>query len=365
MQVQPLRASQLRMVPPLLERPEPASVAVVLNANARQVTEKVIRSLSHVIPEEDLFVSRCLPDCRRIAQTILERGYDVVFTGGGDGTFVGFVNEILRQVEHRSRYHPQRAPRFGILKLGTGNGIASFVSASPKRGGGILDDVLRARAGEIPGYRSLELLSVEGKRAPFAGLGADAKVLNDYYWVKERLGGGLLKPMLTGAGGYISSVTLRTLPHFLVNPSQVECEVVNGRRGPAYRLNPDGSVLGEVGPGELLFRGRLIMAAAATMPFYGFSFRMFPFAGRRPGHLHLRLGAVTATQVVSNLTRLWRGRWFPTNGIYDFHARDFTVRFATPMAFQIGGDAEGYRDTVSMGVSPEQIELVDFTGAVN
>jgi diacylglycerol kinase family enzyme len=364
MLVHSMRSSSLRLVPSAQPATEP-KVAVLLNANARKVTDKVVRTLSHVVPEEDMFLSQSLSDCRRISQTVIERGYDVVFTGGGDGTFIGYLNEIRRQLEVRSRYFPQRTPRFGVLRLGTGNGLASLVNASTLRGDGILDDVLRARAGEVPGYRRLDLIEVDGKLSPFSGLGIDGKLLNDYIWVKENLGRGAFRRLLTGPGGYFSAVAMRTVPHYMTHSTLVECEVRNGDQGPAYRLQPDGSVMGEVGPGELLFRGKLMMCAAATMPFYGYAFRMFPFATRRPGAMHLRLAAVNALEVLSNLSQMWKGRWFKEGRLFDYHVRGFNVRFARPMPFQIGGDAEGYRSEVSMRVSPEPVELVDYSGAVH
>src|SRR5688572_28236622 len=182
MWVQPFRNAELEVVPP---KPEAdAKVAVLLNANARKVTDKVVRTLSHAVPEGDLFLSKSELDARRIAQTVLDRRYHTVFLGGGDGTFTGFVNEILNQVDVRRQHLPStQAPRFGVLKLGTGNSLAAMVKSNA--GDGLLDDVLRARAGEVPGYRWVDLLEVEGKRAPFAGLGLDGALLNEYNWVKQ------------------------------------------------------------------------------------------------------------------------------------------------------------------------------------
>ena len=100
MLVQPLRALDARPTPSSLGVPG-SEVAVLLNANARRVDAQVVKSLSHVVPERDLFLSRSELDCRRIVQTVLEREYPVVFTGGGDGTFLGFVNEVYRQLETR------------------------------------------------------------------------------------------------------------------------------------------------------------------------------------------------------------------------------------------------------------------------
>ena len=61
-------------------------LAVLLNANARKVDARVVKALSHAVPEQDLFLSRSELDARRIVQSVLERGYPLVFTGGGDGT---------------------------------------------------------------------------------------------------------------------------------------------------------------------------------------------------------------------------------------------------------------------------------------
>ncbi|MFZ5469223.1 MAG: diacylglycerol/lipid kinase family protein [Myxococcota bacterium] len=364
MWVQPLRTAELRVVPPAKVETEPR-VAVLLNANARRVNEKVVRALGHVVPQEDLFLSRTELDARRIAQTVVDRRYPTVFCGGGDGTFTRFVNEILKQVELKSARSVRRAPRFGVLRLGTGNSLASMLNASPLRGEGILDDVLRARAGEVPGYRRVDLLEVEGQRAPFAGLGLDGKVLNDYIWVKENLGRGPLRHLLTGGRGYFTSVALRTVPHYLLHSTWVECEVVNGKGRVAYRLGPDGLPVGEpIEPGGTLFRGRLMMAAAGTIPFYGFEFKMFPFAARRRGMMHLRLGAISTPVILAHLPKLWTGKWYP-KGLYDFHAQEVHIRFGRPMPFQVAGDAEGYRDEVTLGVASEQVELVDFTGVVN
>jgi len=363
MLVQPLRSPNLRQVPATTVAPEP-KVAVLLNANARKVDARVVKSLSHIVPEEDLFLSRSPLDARRITQTVLERGYPLVFTGGGDGTFMGFVNEFLRQLEPRGRFAGQPMPRFGVLKLGTGNGLANFVNASNPSGDGILHDVVRALAGDVAGVRRMDMVMVDGQRTPFAGLGVDGKLLNDYIWVKENLGKGFLKKVMTGSGGYFSAVAFKTVPHYLTNSTWVECEVINGA-SEAYRLGSDGRPVGEpVAPGEAMFRGKLMLAGAATMPFYGYGFRMFPFASQRRGMMHVRLGQVPTTQVLANLPKLWNGRWFP-EGIHDFHAKEVTIRFARPMPLQIGGDAAGYRDQVKLSVAPESVELLDYHAAVN
>lgn len=364
MWVQPFRTAELQQTVPPKAEAEPR-VAVLLNANAHRVTERVVRQLSHAVPQGDLYVSRSELDCRRIAQAVLDRRYHTVFTGGGDGTFMGFANEILNQLDVRRRHHHQAtAPRFGVLKLGTGNALAAVVKASSARGDGILDDVLRARAGEVPGYRAIDLLMVDGKRAPFAGLGLDGKLLNDYIWLKKNVAKGMLHGLMTGGTGYFTSIALKTVPHYLTHSTFVDCEIEN-LGVTAYRLGPDGLPRGEGVPkGGIMYRGELMMAAAGTIPCLGYGMRMFPFAGKRKGMMHLRIGALPTTSILANLPKLWAGQWQP-EGMFDFHCSDVRIKFARPMPLQVSGDAEGYRDEVRFSMANEPVELIDFNGALN
>jgi len=337
--------------------PDPGRVAVLLNAHASKVTPGVLRALSHVVARGDLYVSRSPLDARRIASAVVEQGYHTVFFGGGDGTFMGFADEVLNLAARR---RVSRLPHFGVLKLGTGNGLASWVNASGVRSGGIVEDVLRARAGAVPGYRALELLSVEGRRAPFASLGVDAQLLNDYVWLKERVSGRWLSRVLTGSRGYVAAVLLRTLPQALVRPMTAQCEVRNTGTTPAYRMGHNGQTLETIPPGEVLYRGPAMLAAASTIPYYGYGVRMFPFAGVQPGTMHLRVGVVQPLAVVANLGKMWRGEWFPPQ-VQDFLASGIEVRFDEPVPFQLGGDAAGPRTKLSLAVAPERISLVDFS----
>lgn len=360
MWVQPFRA-EVERVPP--RAPADHRVAVLLNANARKVSDRIRRALSHVVPEGDLFFSRAELDARRIAQQVVDRGYETVFVGGGDGTFTCFLNEIATQVRLRRGHHPTPMPRFGVLKLGTGNSVASLVKASSTRADGFVDDVLRARAGEISGYRTIDLLDIDGKLAPFAGLGLDGKLLNDYNQLKHSFADGPLSGFLTGAGGYFASVAFKTVPYYLANSNAVDCEVVNGPHT-AYRMGADGTPSETFAPGQTLYRGPLMMAAAGTVPFYGFELRMFPFAGKRAGMMNLRVGTLPTTSILANLPKLWSGTWFP-EGLKDFLVRDATIRFSREMPFQISGDAQGYREQVHFQVAREPIDVVDFTSALH
>jgi diacylglycerol kinase family enzyme len=106
-----------------------------------------------------------------------------------------------------------------------------------------------------------------------------------------------------------------------------------------------------------------MMAAASTVPFYGFGLKAFPFAQSRPGMLQLRVATeLSVPTVMWNLQRIWSGE-FAHPGLLDFHAERVAIRFERPMPLQVGGDAEGWREEVTFGMAPEPVELVDFSVA--
>jgi diacylglycerol kinase family enzyme len=338
-------------------------VAVLLNANARSVSDALKRELENFVPHEDLYYSRCFDEARTIARQVLDKGYRTVLTGGGDGTFVGYVNCLFEQAQEPRGVTANAAlklapvpayalelPRFGVLKLGTGNAVADYSGASGRRLG-VVEDILRTRSGEVSVARPLHLLAHEGKRAPFAGLGIDAAVLNDYVQVKERLG--------PGGFGYFCSVVGKTLPAYALQRGVPNVEVVN-LGGRAQQLGPDGKPLGrEFGRGEVLYRGPCKIAAVGTVPNYGFGFRIFPYALRAPGRFQLRLTAIGVPKILANLRTLWRGGPAPA-GILDFHCDKVRIRFDREMPLQVGGDAEGYRREVIFEMAERPLDLLDF-----
>jgi diacylglycerol kinase family enzyme len=337
-------------------RPRRSGYAVLLNGNARHVNGQVRSSLERVVAPEDLFLSHSDEDARAIADTVVARGYETVFAGGGDGTFVGWVNHVLDSAERRR----QPAPRFGVLALGTGNAIAEVVGARPD---GHVADLATFVAGKARRLRRLSLLSCEGRRTPFAGVGIDAAVLNDYSWLKGRLGQTAFKGLASGASGYALSVALRSAPRHLLERRPSYCEIVNVGR-PAYRLDARGRQIGPaIGHGELLHAGPCMLAAASTIPFYGFGLRAFPFAEARPGMFQLRIATeISVSTMLLNLSRIWSGDFAHPN-LLDFHAESVSIQVERPMPLHVGGDGEGWRDQVSFGVAPQAVELVDFRPA--
>lgn len=346
-------------------------VAVLLNAKARNVSDGLKRELENFVPPEDLYYSRCFDDARRIARQVLDRGYRTVLTGGGDGTFVGYVNCLFEEAMQPGAgtsagalklvplpAHAVRLPRIGALKLGTGNAVADFSGASGKRVG-VVEDILRARSGEVSIARPLHLLAHDGKRAPFAGLGIDAAVLNDYVRVKESVNGTRFSFLGAGGLGYFCSVVGRTIPAYVLQRAVAGVEVVN-LGGPAQQIGPDGKPLGrDIQRGEIIYRGPCKIAAAGTVPNYGFGFQIFPYATRAPGRFQLRLTALSVPSILANLRTLWRGGP-PPAGVLDFHCEKVRIRFDRDMPLQVGGDAEGWRREVVFEMAERPLDLLDF-----
>jgi hypothetical protein len=192
-------------------------------------------------------------------------------------------------------------------------------------------------------------------------VGIDAAVINDYNWLKGALSDTALAPLACGVSGYGLAVALRSAPRYLLERRPAYCEIVNLGRA-AHRLDGRGQQVGAaIGHGELLYAGPCMMAAASTVPFYGFGLKAFPFAQSRPGMLQLRVATeLSVPTVMWNLQRIWSGE-FAHPGLLDFHAERVAIRFERPMPLQVGGDAEGWREEVTFGMAPAPVELVDFS----
>src|ERR1700760_4453461 len=95
-------------------------IAVVVNGNAKSVTSEIIEQLDQILDAGDLFVSRRVEESEAIARTLVDRGYGTIMTGGGDGTFTTVVSAVVKEARQRGA----ALPRFGLLRLGTGNSLA-------------------------------------------------------------------------------------------------------------------------------------------------------------------------------------------------------------------------------------------------
>jgi len=328
----------------------------VVNGRAKSVTSEVIATLDQILKGGDLFVSRSVRDAREIAKTLVSRGYDTVLTGGGDGTFTVVVTEVVRE----ARAAGVALPRFGLLHLGTGNSLAWVVGASKSigRGGkGLAADIQRLQ--EDAGSRSLRLIEVEGNISPFCGLGADATLVQDYALAKERLSTTILKPLAAGPFSYFVAAVTKTLPRFLVT-EMPHCRVVN-RGADAFRVGAKGHVSSDpLGEGAVLYEGPARIVALSTIPYYGFGFRMFPFADEREDRMQLRISTIRTIPFIKNFKEIWRGSYENSEMIADFLVEKVSIEMDPPNPFQIGGDPHGMRGEVVAGLMPEAIRIVDY-----
>jgi diacylglycerol kinase family enzyme len=348
--------------PPSSSAPPPAAkgapegrIAVVVNGNAKSVTSDVIATLDQILAGGDLFVSRHIDEVDDIARTLVDRGYGTVLTGGGDGTFTVVVSAVVREAARRGAPRP----RFGLLRLGTGNSLAWVVGASPaKRGGrGLAADIQRLR--EDAGSRPMRFIEVEGYVAPFCGFGVDAVVLRDYNRTKNFLSRGPLGRYAAGPLSYVVSSVTQSIPSYVLRPVP-HCRVVN-LGADAYRVGERGAKIGApVRAGEVLYEGRARMVAAGSIPYYGFGFRMFPYADDRPDRMHLRVAVITSLDFVANFRSIWRGEYEDLETVFDYLVEAVRIEMDPETPFQIGGDALGERREVTLRLQREPLELVDF-----
>jgi diacylglycerol kinase family enzyme len=327
---------------------------VVVNGNAKSVTAEVIETLDQILDSGDLFVSRRIEDSEAIARTLVERGYGTILTGGGDGTFTVVTSAVVSEARRRGA----PLPRFGLLRLGTGNALAWVLGASKSKSGnrGLEADLARLR--QDAGSRDLRLVEAEGMLSPFAGFGVDAIMLRDYGKVKNALARGPFKRLAPGPVSYAIAATTRTIPTFLVRPTP-HCRVIN-EGGDAYRIGEHGRILGSpVQKGAVLFEGPAKIASVGTIPYYGFGLRAFPYAEDRGDRMQLRLSNITSLSFVANFGAIWRGEYESLDTLFDYFVDDITIEMDPPTPFQIGGDVMGDRSRVRLRLG-EPIRIVDF-----
>lgn len=331
------------------------NVAVLINGNARGVTERVVRLVSSVVPPEHLYVSRSLVEGRALIRRILQAGYDAVLTGGGDGTFVQFVSQI-RDAVRSADLRRDKMPAVGVFKLGTGNALAGLLGCSEPTEEGLTADFWKARYTALT--RAMRFVEVEGRLAPFAGVGLDARILNDFITVKDRARGTLLEPYLSGGGGYFTAIAGLTIPKLAV--TRLPAVTIVNEGAPAWRVGPDGR---RVGPlilrGETIYQGPVQIASVSRLDGFGYHFRLFPFAYVRDDRLHLRVAASGIPEILSRLYWIWRGEYF-SETIHDFLVERVAMQAERPLPFQIGGDGEGHRSFVRYELCPDPLELLDF-----
>ncbi len=368
--VRPVSAdSALGTVPAELQwqTPDPSKVAVLLNRNARRVTDRVARGLERVVGSDHVFQSRTLDEAEAFSREIVQRGYGTVVCGGGDGTLMRVVNLVQRYIDESNRWRIERytrcgekqallkKPRFAFLKLGTGNGMGQVIGA----GNPAVD--LQHIVDYVPGRtKTIPLIEQEGERFVFGGVGYDSQILNDYNWLKARAHNPIFKAIMQNAIGYLVAILGRTVPRLVLGLAEkLEARVVNNGR--AFYIDPRrGDFAEEIAPGETLFEGPARLISAGTVPFFGAGFKMFPFARLMPGMMNLRIGTVGPLRLLPVIPKLWNGTYRKPSGLNDFIVESVSIELARPFPFQHSGDAQGLRDRLDLKIADDSLEIIDL-----
>lgn len=327
----------------------PGRYAVLLNALAKGWTGDRHEEIQRLVPSNDLYLTDNFRQAEHTIDTLLNRDYDIIFTAGGDGTIMFLVNALERRIEN-GELTREEAPPVGILRMGSGNAIATYLgteSATAK---------LRAlRAGAPVAIHSLNMLEDADGLFPFAGIGWDAEVLNDYEDFKESVRDTAVEPYTVGLPGYVASVFTRTIPRVMtIEP--VDVRVVN-RGDEAYKVDGDGNVVQTYGPGDVLFNGRVQTVATATVSYWGYRIRMFPYATLEWGYAMLRCFNGSPQDIVCHLPSFWRGH-FPTADCVDFLYSDIDIEtHERALAYQKIGEGEGHAQSVRWRVADHPVRL--------
>jgi diacylglycerol kinase family enzyme len=346
--------------------PDPARVAVLLNRNARRVSDRLARRMEEVVGAGHLFYSRSLEEAEAFTRQIVQGGYGTVVCGGGDGTLSRAANLVQRYVAEANTWRVERYrrygewqtllshPRFAFLRLGTGNALGPVVGA-----GDPLSD-LKQIVSQPTRQRSLPMIDVGGERCFFAGIGYDSLILNDYNWLRARTKNPLARPLMHSVLGYFGAIVARTLPSVLLHgAARLSARLVT--RGRAYYVDPRrGDAVEEIEAGTTLYEGPAGMVGAGTTPFYGFGLKVYPFAGMVPGMMNVRVAQLGPLRALAHLPSIWTGAYRDCNGVLDFLASDVEIELEQPFPFQHSGDAQGMRKSMRWRIAEDRLSLLDM-----
>jgi len=327
-------------------------IAIVVNKNARSVTAGVIDDIRDTITDEKLFVSHSSKSLRQAAQSIVKDGFDVVVSAGGDGTFAQTVTAVMNA-------GCRTLPAFGVLRLGTGNGVAEALRVAPFNRETLLEELRQAKNPEA--RIGMSMLKINGYYAPFAGTGVDANILRDYRLIRKILA---LVPFLPEKGrGLIDyALAITTMSFWRYAFSKLPEVVIRNGGAKAHRIDYHGHRVGMAkDPGDVLYRGPVLFAGASTVRYYGFDIPIFPQASSLfGGYFQLRVCAMEAPEALTKLLDILAGK-LADDKLWDFSCKDITIETPDGLPFQVGGDPAGKHK--KMRIASVQIQAVQGSAA--
>lgn len=336
----------------------PGRIALVLNHRARSVTGVLAKRLAALVGVHHVYASHTMQQAASLSETLVQRGYDTVVCAGGDGTFIGAVNHILRHGEALPARRRPALPAFAFLALGTGNALRHTAGGRDP-----VADLARLVRGEATAYVDLPLIEgPQGERFVFGGLGYDSMILSDYTWLCDRVSRGPARPLVRSLAGYIAALCARTLPRLVMAPNALAAKITLNAPG-AY-LDPErGDREVPLAAGAVIHEGPVGMLGAGTTPYYGYGLKIFPFAGQLGNRMQLRLVTLSPAQALAHLPAMWRGVYRHGQNVRDFAASDVTVALARPHPFQHSGEDRGTVAQLRLRMGPQPLRLIRFDGA--
>lgn len=331
--------------------------AFLLNTNAKSVTKRLLQKLSAQIPREHLYLSENLKEAEACVETVITKGYAYLFCGGGDGTAITTINLMN---EYKTRHPHAHLPKIGVLRLGTGNALARYLGADkPKR------DIKAILQGKPITPILLSMIETTlGEQTPFAGIGYDGELMNDFESVKDIFFESPFRKFFSSVFGFTVAGVLKTLPRQIARDLP---QIKVSTAFPAYRIKEVRGVDEEIylDKGQILYEGKAPMISVGTIPWVGYGITLFPFANRRPGYMQLRISAVPLSICLSNIyPSIWHGH-FRHKKLYDFLVKDVTIESEHSLPYQWGGDAMGYKKQLYFRVSKEPVAMASLVGKMN
>lgn len=317
-------------------------VAVIANLS-RPALRRALHQLRDQLtqPEVTVVETSELAEARQAVYQQAARA-DVLLFAGGDGTFTLGLSLLAEARRGRS------LPAVGLLPLGTGNALAHSLNL-PAGVRGAREQLARALDPTRP-LRTFRSLEVAGLHAAFCGFGIDAQLIADHAATATALRRlGSVGRWLERRAGYPVSIASRSLPSLLLR-TRPQVTLTNLGAG-ALELDAKGAVVAEHGAGAKLWQGACTMAAAATIPCFGFGLRMFQYADRRTDRFHVRASDASLLEVVGRAPAAFAGR-YASPRVHDFLAERVELSMSVPAPFEAGGEALGELERVQITLGP-------------
>jgi len=328
------------------------NIAIILNNNARNVNQNIKEQVEELIPRNNIFYTNSLEEADATIAKILNANYTHIFTGGGDGTLVYFVNK-MKEIKKKAKIKT-KLPAIGILRLGTGNAVAIYTNSGKK----IADDLETVLKGGTYKTDTIDFVKIDDKYFTFGGFGADALVLNDYDMMKK-IPNKLLRYPFAGLKGYFLSALTITLPKVILRNKDNYVKIYANNDN-AYTVSMvEGFRDMKIKKGDLIYEGPFTSVAIGTTPFYGYGLKALPFANKKKGYFQIRILKIRPMLLAYKVIKAWNGL-YTGDDIIDFVVQDVRLEFKKATPLQIAGEAAGYKKEVQVSLSKEKIDFIKF-----